>query len=101
MPTRTRRQPVGSRGRQDGEWARLVSAPILANRLAEKKISYRFAADHCGHKSHQHILRLAKGDTTTTTIYTAECLENLLDMKGLLFTRHSARTPSPTKAHAA
>lgn len=100
MPNRTRRQPVGNRGRQDGEWAKLVSAPILAARLVEKKVSLRFAADHCGHKSHAHILRLSQGRATTTTIYTAECLENLLDMPGLLFTRHSARTGSPVKVAA-
>ena len=91
---------MGYRSRQHGQWARVISAPILAHALKEKNYSLRFAADHCGHIAHQHVMRLASGQTATTTTYTADRLEDLLGMQGLLFTRHSARPANSTKAAA-
>lgn len=81
------------------EWAVIaVPAVKLERRIREKGYSLRELADKCGHASHSHIYRLARGDVKTTSLRTADLLESLLDARGLFFARMSARSVDRTAA---
>lgn len=83
----------------EDEWAVLAVPPgKLAKRVDDKGYSVRGLADLCGHASHSHIYRLMRGDVKTTSIRTAEILEAVLDARGLLFARMSAKSSNPAAA---
>lgn len=95
---RTGRSKTVARKPQD-EWAVLAVTPArLKKRVIEREISLRQLADLCGHASHSHLWRLMKGDVKTTSIHTADVLETVLDARGLLFARMSARTSNRAAA---
>lgn len=77
----------------EGDYAVLaIPHEKLERRIKERLGSLRNAADLCGHASHSHLWRLCKGKIRTTSPRTADVLEALLDAKGLLFARMSARS---------
>lgn len=77
----------------EDEWAVLAVPPAkLAKRVEDKNLSVRGLADLCGHASHSHLYRLMKGDVKTTSTRTADVVEAVLDARGLLFARMSARS---------
>lgn len=81
--------------RPTDEYAVLAISPEkLEKRIRERLGSVRKAADLLGHASHSHLYRLTKGEIRTTSPRTADVLEALLDAKGLLFARMSARSDS-------
>jgi hypothetical protein len=83
----------------EDEYAVLAVAPEkLEKRIRDRLGSVRKAADLCGHASHSHLWRLTKGEIRTTSPRTADVLEALLDAKGLLFARMSARSDNQDAA---
>ena len=82
------------------EWAVLaVPAARLKKRIEDRGISLRQLADMCGHSSHSHLWRLLQGkEVKTTSVHTADVLETVLDARGLLFARMSARTSNRVAA---
>lgn len=78
----------------EDEWAVLaVPKPKLKKRAKDKQASVRALADLCGHRSHSHIWRLMNDpEVKTTSAHTADVLEAVLDARGLLFARMSAKS---------
>lgn len=83
----------------DDEWAVLAVPPgKLGKRIDDKGYSLRTLADLCGHASHSHIYRLTRGDVKTTSVRTADVMEAVLDARGLLFARMSAKSSNRNAA---
>ena len=93
MNSRSNRRAKRMPRKRDDEWAVLALMPAkLTERMKAKDLSTRDMARLCGHASHTHIYRLTTGATKTTSIDTANVMEAVLDLRGILFARMSTKT---------
>lgn len=87
--------------KKNDAYAELVSPLLLPARMKEKGFGPRRLARYCGHESHTQFVRLASGKAKTTSVRTADLIEEALDMRGILFARKSVKPISRTAERAA
>lgn len=101
MATKTRRRPAVSR-RVDDQYAILAITPAQLNeRIIKKYGSVRAFSRLCGHASHSHIYRMTIGTVRTTSPRTADVMEALLDLQGMLFARMVVKSNDQARKVAA
>lgn len=100
MTMNTRRRRSVSR-RVDDMYAVLAVTPAQLNeRIIKKYGSVRSFSRLCGHASHSHIYRMTRGEVRTTSPRTADVMEALLDLQGMLFARMVVKSNDRTRKAA-
>ena len=91
MTTRCTGRSKVSRKPDDTYAVLAIQPAALKKRIREKNLSIRGLADLAGHASHSHLYRLTTGEIKTTSVRTADVVEAILDARGLLFGRVTAK----------